>query len=114
MITTALRVLKLTPWLALAGVAWLFLDMRSDLRSQDRELVRLEQELTNAAAQIQTVKDEADAAIERQVQAIAAVEAELERQTEMQVRYRDARESLAGLDDGEVAPVLGAALEALR
>lgn len=114
MIAQALRLLKLAPWLALAAIGWLFLDMRSEIREQDADLFRLEQDLSDAGAEIDTIRREAAAAAERQAKAISAVEAELERQTVLASRYRAARDSLEGLDDGEVAPVLSGALEALR
>jgi peptidoglycan hydrolase CwlO-like protein len=109
-----ITVFRIAPWLALAAIAWLFLDMRSEIRAQDAGIFKLEQELSAAGLEIETIRNEAAAEAERQTKAIAAIAADIERQEALTEQYRAARDSLAGLEDGDVAPVLDAALEVLR
>lgn len=105
--------IRLTPWIAiaalLAGGAWLF----NDHRDQAVEISQLEAKLAERAAEIRTLEEEAAAVIRQHAEDLAALEAELARQSDQAERFRAARDTLDGLEDGAVAPVLRGAMDAL-
>jgi hypothetical protein len=109
-----IRLIKILPTLALVALVVQFVAMWHEARVKTAQLALMEQAIETRDAAIRSLEEEAVALVERHLEDLAAVEAELERQTERAGRYRAARESLEGLEDGEVAPVLRRALEALR